>query len=165
MGSLKSKLSEEERRIESICRTDEEGEVRALIVRRKWGKYYKHQRKQTSSHPKEEVKQNHAPKSYQLKLFLSHEYLRCFRCLEMGHIGENCPLSIQKEKSSPTKEEAGPSNSNFAFSAVESFPEVADHRSSYRVNKKTETNIWILDSGSTDHMTSSIDEFQNFVKH
>lgn len=32
---------------------------------------------------------------YQMSL---HQYIRCYRCLDMENIGKHCPLSIPKDK-------------------------------------------------------------------
>ncbi|XP_074033759.1 uncharacterized protein [Leptinotarsa decemlineata] len=84
------------------------------------------------------------------------------------HIGKNCPLSAAKGTkpyiSSNELEKSDASTSKFAFSAIRRKEKKNEHHFSYLVNNKTSWDTWILDSGSTDHMTSNFEKFINFTK-
>ncbi|KAK9753463.1 hypothetical protein QE152_g2043 [Popillia japonica] len=80
----------------------------------------------------------------------SHENLRCYRCLEFGHIGRHCKEN-NNEADGQTK---------IAFRAMMRVDSEA-----YLTNDpyfKTDKNSWILDSGSTDHMCCHLSKFKDF---
>ncbi|KAG5898451.1 hypothetical protein JTB14_036532 [Gonioctena quinquepunctata] len=133
LSKLKSKLLQEERRIENKMKEDGEIEItKAFISKRNFKQYKKRESNQFTR---------------KQKFQHSHEFLRCYPCLEMGHIGKHCPLSGPKDKED-NKGNAGTS-SRTAFSSVNS----RFFNSSHKANRKIPSNFWILDSGATDHMT------------
>ncbi|KAK9694524.1 hypothetical protein QE152_g33485 [Popillia japonica] len=97
-------------------------------------KYFKRKPQRGS----DEKKPNRESKSY--------ENLRCYRCLEFDHIGRYCKGDNKpKEPDGQTK---------IAFQTMMRVDSEA-----YLTNDpyfKTDKNSWILDSGSTDHITCAV---------
>ncbi|KAG5888790.1 hypothetical protein JTB14_007066 [Gonioctena quinquepunctata] len=173
MSNLKSKLLEEERRICNKLKNEKDAEeTKAFITQRRQTNskvvQFKSRRGKPSYNPASSRNTTRENIEYSTKPRFSADNVRCYRCLEMGHIGKNCPLSVSQE----TKHERLPneteraenSNSKFAFSAIRSNMIENEHHTSYLVNNKTNSNTWVLDSGSTDHMTSNFEKFSNFTK-
>ncbi|KAG5894650.1 hypothetical protein JTB14_017363 [Gonioctena quinquepunctata] len=145
MSYLKSKLVEEERRINNKNNIGTEPEnVKAFTTKRR---------------PFAKNKQFMKNKTFRNK----HNFLKkCYRCLEIGHIGKNCPLSVNKIVSGDESDYQEPSTSRAAaFSVMQQSTSMSilNHR------QKTDSGTWILDSGCTDHMTSHCGKFCSFIPY
>ncbi|KAG5894361.1 hypothetical protein JTB14_031922 [Gonioctena quinquepunctata] len=133
MSNLKSKLLEEERRICNKLKNEKVAEETQVFItqRRQTSSkvvQFKSRRGKPSYNPASSRNTTRENIEYSTKPRFSADNLRCYRCLEMGHIEKNCPLSVPQE----TKHERLPneteraenSNSKFAFSAIRSLHSV-----------------------------------------
>ncbi|KAG5875682.1 hypothetical protein JTB14_019458 [Gonioctena quinquepunctata] len=164
MSYLKSKLVEEERRINNKNNIGTEPEnVKAFTTKRrpfaKNKQFMKNKTFRKKPQFSKEVTSSPNEKYGQERF---HQFLRCYRCLEIGHIGKNCPLSVNKIVSTDESDYQEPSTSRAAaFSVMQQSTSMSilNHR------QKTDSGTWILDSGCTDNMTLHRVKFCSFIPY
>ncbi|KAG5898168.1 hypothetical protein JTB14_013212 [Gonioctena quinquepunctata] len=162
MSYLKSKLVEEERRINNKNNIGTEPEnVEAFTTKKRpFAKNEQFMKNKTFRNKPQFSKEVTSSPNGKYGQERFHQFLRCYRCLEIGHIGKNCPLSVNKIVSADESDYQEPSTSRAAaFSVMQQSTSMSilNHR------QKTDSGTWILDSGCTDHMTSHREKFCSFI--
>jgi hypothetical protein len=151
MASLKAKLLEEERRIGDKQARDDEmsDDVKALWTRGKGnnGNYNRDNDKAAQHAGKPPSKAN--DRDDHKRDDRSQKGLKCYSCLEFGHISRNCPHKSGGKDEKPHVKQV---HTATALSAAKG-------------QKKLKHDLWVLDSGATDHMSSSREKFVTFVTH
>ncbi|GBM99706.1 hypothetical protein AVEN_104065-1 [Araneus ventricosus] len=76
---------------------------------------------------------------------------KCFRCGQWGHVSGNCDEAQEYQKNQSSSKAAIDLKANWAF----------------LTNQEKENNsiLWILDSGSTEHMTSDRSKFTSLTNY
>ncbi|KAG5900626.1 hypothetical protein JTB14_005904 [Gonioctena quinquepunctata] len=157
MSYLKSKLVEEEIRINNKNNIGTEPEnVKALTTKRRpFAKNKQFMKNKTFRNKPQFSKEVTSTPNEKYGQERFHQFLRCYRCLEIGPIGKNCPLSVNKIVSADESDYQEPSTSRAAaFSVMQQSTSMSilNHR------QKTDS-----DSGCTDHMTSHREKFCSFI--
>ncbi|KAG5885122.1 hypothetical protein JTB14_037914 [Gonioctena quinquepunctata] len=151
MSYLKSKLVEEERRInnKNNIGTEPENVKASTTKRRPFAKNEQFMKNKIFTN-KPQFSKEVTNEKYGQERF--HQFLRCYRCLEIGHIGKNCPLSVNKIVYADESDYQELSTSRAAaFSVMQQSTSMSilNHR------QKTDSGTCILDSGCTDHDITS----------
>lgn len=154
MTVLKAKLIEEERRINGCSATSAncEDDSKALFSKNKTQEFVskKPHYKKMGSNPK------------------SYEHVKCFSCLEFGHISKNCPVKSKSINVSQASLVTNKAVNHLAFVAkeVSNFKHRASVSSSVLMcGTKSNEKTWVLDSGVTDHMTFVKNKFTSVRYH
>lgn len=130
---VKSKLMIEEKRISRNAINSDNYEERALHVRN-----FAQKKTQENSSKKWQPKKTSEPNNPNVK-----KHTKCFSCGEWGHISRNCDEARQKGQS--VAKTAIDLNTSWALLAG--------------MKEESNSNLWILDSGATEHMTSDRRKF------
>ena len=90
--------------------------------------------------------------------------VRCFRCNKVGHISIACKekQSSREEKHCNICKKNNHLEQNCYFRKEGTNKTEENRRVSFLVSKGGPEDIWIVDSGSTSHMTNRIDDLEDF---